>query len=243
MKIASIVPRPVRGAVGIAKSQLQRAYLVGNDRYCPVCEKSTRRFLTMRGRKDSKCPCGSLERHRALWLLFQQRANLFDGRDKKVLHLAPEACTTERLRQKLGRGYITADLMSPRADISLDICDNPFRDNYFDVILCSHVLEHVPDDRKAMREFFRVLKPGGWAIMLVPMSTKPTFEDPSVTDPKERARVFGQWDHVRQYGPDFADRLRESGFNVEVIKTDEIFPAETIQRSRCSYTIPYCTKP
>jgi len=196
----------------------------------------------MRGRKDRQCPCGSLERHRTLWLFFQERTDLFDGREKRVLHVAPEACLVGKLRERLGTNYITADLMDPRADISLDITDNPFRDNHFDVILCSHVLEHVPDDRKAMREFYRILKPSGWAIFMVPMFTAPTFEDPTITDPKERERTFGQSDHVRKYGPDFLDRLRESGFKVEDLQSKDMFSPETIERCRLTNRIPYCTK-
>jgi ubiquinone/menaquinone biosynthesis C-methylase UbiE len=108
---------------------------------------------------------------------------------------------------------MTADLHSP-AMVKMDITNIQFPDETFDVVYCSHVLEHVPDDRKAMREFYRVLKSNGWAVLLVPIIVEKTFEDPSIDKPKDRLRLFGQSDHVRKYGRDYVDRLRESGFSV-----------------------------
>ena len=98
----------------------------------------------------------------------------------------------------------------------MDISDIQYPDNTFDVVYCSHVLEHVPDDRRALREFWRVLKIGGWAILQVPITSDVTFEDPTVTSPEERERLFGQHDHVRRYGPDYRNRLVDVGFSVTV---------------------------
>jgi SAM-dependent methyltransferase len=112
--------------------------------------------------------------------------------------------------------YLSADLSAPSAIVKMDITDIQYPDNTFDVIYCSHVLEHIPDDRRAMREFYRVLKPDCWAILHVPITANRTFEDPAVIDPKERERLFGQFDHVRRYGPDYKDRLMEAGFSLTV---------------------------
>lgn len=132
-----------------------------------------------------------------------------------MLHFAPDALE-RKLRTSPNLTYISTDLDSPEAMIHMDITDIPFNDHTFDVILCSHVLEHVPNDRKAMSELYRILKPGGWAILLVPIDfdRDTTFEDPSVVDPKEREHLFGQHDHVRRYGRDYLTRLEQAGFIV-----------------------------
>ena len=124
----------------------------------------------------------------------------------------------KRMEKLHGEKYITADIESPLAKVKMDIHQIPFEDDYFDVALCNHVLEHVTDDLKAMREIYRVLKPGGWAIMQVPFFhpvPEKTFEDKHITDPKEREKIFGQDDHVRKFGNDYADRLRSAGFKVK----------------------------
>jgi len=117
-----------------------------------------------------------------------------------------------------GEGYITADIESPLAKVKMDIHEIPFEENHFDVVLCNHVLEHVKDDIKAMSEIKRILKPGGWAILQVPFfSPVPdlTFEDNSITDPRERERIFGQDDHVRMFGKDYSKRIQRSGLKAE----------------------------
>jgi SAM-dependent methyltransferase len=167
-------------------------------------------------RPEAKCPiCGSLERHRLMWLYMTQKTSLFDGNPKKMLHVAPEPQLSLLIQQADYIDYLSADLSAPNAMVKMDITDIQYPDNTFDVVYCSHVLEHVQDDRKAMGEFYRVLKPGGWAILQVPIYDT-TFEDPTVISPKERERLFGQHDHVRQYGPDYKDRLMEAGFSVTV---------------------------
>jgi SAM-dependent methyltransferase len=144
----------------------------------------------------------------------------------RVLHFAPERCIEQNLRAMPNVEYLSADLLDPRADVKTDITDLDFRDSSFDLVLCSHVLEHVPDDRAAMKEIRRVLVPGGTAIIQSPVNyDQPgTFEDPTVTDPEERLRLFSQRDHVRVYGPDLLDRLRDTGFDVTVVDA-EAFPA------------------
>ncbi len=200
------------------RSTLDRIERWTGSRYCPVCERWSVRFRSYGyvKRKDAACPhCGSLERHRLVWLHLARATNLFDGQPKKVLHVAPEGSLEPRLKGVLGEGYLSADL-EPGAMVQMDICDIHYPDESFDVVFCSHVLEHVPDDRRAMRELRRVLKPSGFAVLQVPISVEQTVEDPSVKDPAERMRRFGHPDHVRRYGRDYPDRLRESGFQVTI---------------------------
>lgn len=220
----------------------------GNRRFCPVCQRSSRSFrqFGIISRDDARCfHCGSLERHRLLWLFLSKRTNLFDGKAKKVLHVAPEPCFEERFRKHLGQGYLTADLLAPNVMVKMDITDIQYPDESFDVIYCSHVLEHVPDDRKAMREFFRVLKSGGWAILLVPITVQKTFEDPSITDPIRRLELFGQQDHVRRYGIDYVDRLKEAGFEVQMTRVNDLVDSDEAIRmglTVASGEIYFCRK-
>jgi SAM-dependent methyltransferase len=155
-----------------------------------------------------------------MWLYLTQKTNLFDGKQKKMLHVAPEPELSRLIQKADYINYLSADLFAPelmvKVMVKMDVTDIQYPDNTFDVIYCSHVLEHIPDDRKAMREFCRVLKAGGWAILQVPITANATFEDPTVISPKERERLFGQNDHVRRYGPDYKDRLMEAGFSVTV---------------------------
>lgn len=184
-------------------------------------------------REDVRCPfCGSLERHRLVWRFFEDHTDLFDGRPKRMLHVAPEASFEQRFRRLAGLDYTTADLLDPNVMVQMDLTDIPFSDGTFDVIYCSHVLEHVPDDRQAMRELRRVLAPAGWAVIQVPITAPETIEDPTITDPQERIRLFGQDDHVRRYGPDYSDRLREAGFAVDEIQVADLAPASAIERER-----------
>ena len=162
-----------------------------------------------------------------------------------MLHVAPEPVFETLLKRRLGGAYLTADLRNPRAMVKMDVTDIRYPDEHFDVIYCSHVLEHVPDDKKALWEFFRVLKNNGWAVLLVPVDADKTFEDPSVTDPKERLRLFGNRGHVRRYGPDFADRLRDAGFKVKVTTPSDFLTSQEIEQmgiTRDAGEIYHCEK-
>ena len=198
---------------------VNRVVYAGTARYCHCCDSQCRKLLSfgLRKRSNARCPfCGSLERHRLISLYLERKTDLFDGRPKKLLHVAPEAPLSDLFESADYIDYLSADLERGDVMTAMDITDIQYSDDTFDVILCSHVLEHVPEDRRALAEFFRVLKPGGWAILQVPILADKTFEDFSVTDPGERERLFGQHDHVRSYGPDYADRLAEAGFSVTV---------------------------
>lgn len=216
---------------------------------CPCCGGRFRRFVPygVRPRRpNAQCPaCGAVERHRLLWLFLRERTDLFT-RPQRLLHVAPEAVFAERLRRQPGLRYVSADLASPLAGVRVDVQSLPFADAAFDALLCHHVLEHVPDDRRAMGELRRVLRPGGWAVLQSPIDSAlaVTNEDASVTDPRERERVFGQSDHLRQYGRDYADRLRAAGFEVSAERFIKSLPAE--RRARYGLkgeTIWLCRRP
>jgi SAM-dependent methyltransferase len=223
-------------------------FYYGTQRYCPVCGKTARCFAPggTPPRPEAVCVfCGAVERHRLLWLYLATRTKLLQGGVRTMLHVAPEPCLARRLERLPGLDYVTGDLYDRHALLRLDVTAMQFADASFDAIYCSHVLEHVPDDRRALREFYRVLKPGGWAILLVPITAATTFEDPSISDPAERLRLFGQEDHVRRYGPDYVDRLGEAGFAVEISTVSELASqAEALRMglTAASGEIYYCTR-
>jgi len=164
-----------------------------------------------------------------------------------MLHFAPEQAFYKRFKKLNHLDYTTTDLNSPIADVKADICDLPFDDDAYDVIFCNHVLEHIPDDHKAMQELYRVLKPGGFAILQIPqdLSRAQTFEDDSITDRKERARIFGQYDHVRVYGRDYFDRLRHIGFIVEEVDYTATLSDQEVTKYCLAKgeILPVCKKP
>ena len=191
----------------------------GNQVECPVCGSQFRKFMPygrLKPRENALCPnCLSLERHRLMWLYLKEKTPFFTTQ-LHVLHIAPEACFIPRFEKLHGSRYITADIESPLAKVKMDIHAIPFPENTFDVVLCNHVLEHVRDDIQAMREIHRVLKPNGFAILQVPFFNpvgEQTFSDDSITDPRERERIFGQSDHVRKYGHDYPERIRAAGLH------------------------------
>ncbi|MBI1920676.1 MAG: methyltransferase domain-containing protein [Geobacter sp.] len=222
-------------AISSIPESLKKPFFSGNGRYCPVCGNRLRRFLSyglpgMPARPDALCPiCGSLERHRLAWSVLERKTDLFDGAAKKMLHVAPEPIMERKFRQIAGLEYLSADIADPRAMMQMDITAISLPDGTFDLFYCSHVLEHIPEDRQAMRELLRVLKPGGWGVVMVPIGADRTVEDPSIVSSEERRRVFGQEDHVRIYGPDVRQRLEEAGFRVESITAGGIAGAREQQ--------------
>lgn len=211
----------------------------GNNVECPVCGSHFSKFLSYgyhEVRKNALCPkCLSLERHRLVWLYLQEKTDFFT-RPLKILHIAPEQTFLERFKKLEHLTYVTADLESPIADYKCDVQELPFRENEFDAVICNHVLEHVDDDTRAMSEILRVMKPGAYAILLVPLyfDRETTFEDPGITSPKDRAKHYLQYDHKRLYGIDYPDRLRKVGFQVPEIN----FLDEVNSNLRKRYALP-----
>jgi SAM-dependent methyltransferase len=139
-----------------------------------------------------------------------------------MLHIAPEHALSIRFKKNPSLNYLSADLYNPAAMEVMDICDIGYPENYFDIILYSHVLEHVKDDKKALREFWRVLKSERQAILLVPITTEATFEDPVITNPVQREKLFGQHDHVRRYGHDFPELVKLANFDVRSVAPEDL---------------------
>ena len=231
------MPRPWLIIVSYWARPIITFYLKGNLFTDPIDGKSFRKMLPYgygKQRENALSPSTlSLERHRLMWLFLRDETDFFTSTKKlKTLHIAPEQCFLFIFKKQQNLEYITSDLESPIADVKADICNLPFEDNSFDVIFCNHVLEHIPDDKKAMQELFRVLKKGGFGIFQVPQDLKRdiTFEDNSITDKKERAKIFGQYDHVRVYGKDYFDRLREIGFKVNEIDYTKKIALKKLER-------------
>jgi predicted SAM-dependent methyltransferase len=270
--ILNTIPRPILIRLSYVARPILAFALKGSRFTDPIDGKSFRMFLpygygTQRNNVLSPSTL-SLERHRLLWLYLNDETDFFQSeldsdssvkqpksfklRDTetssvlKVLHFAPEQAFYKLFRNQKNLDYTTTDLFSPLADVKADICDLPFEDNQYDVILCNHVLEHIPDDTKAMQELYRVLKPGGMAILQIPqdLSRATTFSDDSIIDQKERAKIFGQYDHVRIYGRDYFEKLRSIGFTViEEDYTNKI--ASELVKKYClakDEIIPVCFK-
>ena len=217
--LLNLVPRPWLIQLSIWFRPLIKLYFKGDQFTDPIDGSSYRKFLSyghQNLRQNALCPGTlSLERHRLLWL-YLDRKTTFLTDSIRVLHIAPEQVFYKKFKSFSHWDYTTSDLHSPLADVKADICALPFEDNSYDFILCNHVLEHIPNDLKAMEELYRVLKPGGTAILQVPLEEdrENTFEDDSITDQQERTRIFGQYDHVRVYGQDYYNRLQKAGFKV-----------------------------
>ena len=221
----------------------------GNKFTDPINGKSYRKFLPygyVKQRDNALSPGTlSLERHRLLWLYLNNETNFF-SKTLKVLHVAPEQCFYNLFKNLKNINYTTFDLNSPLADIKGDICDLPFKENSFDFILCNHVLEHINDDKKAMKELYRVLNKNGTAILQVPINQKSskTFEDSSIVDKKERIEKFGQYDHIRLYGLDYFKKLESFGFKVDPLKYSKEFTESEIIKYGLikDEIIPVCKK-
>jgi len=238
--ILRFLPRSFLIRMSLFFQPLLRIYYGGSKFTDPIDGSGYRKFLpygygkTLR--PNALCPGTlSLERHRLLWL-YLERETRFLNQGLKVLHVAPEQVFYRKFKRFQHWDYTTTDLYSPLADVVADICDLPFQDNQYDLILCNHVLEHIPNDLKAMTELYRVLKKGGTLIAQVPLEEErsKTFEDDSITNIDERSRVFGQYDHVRVYGQDYYQRLKSVGFSADGVFLQSQLTREEIWR----YVLP-----
>lgn len=233
----NIIPRPILIQFSYLIRPIFTKYYSGDTYEDPIDGKKFRSFLPYgyeKPRENVLSPSTlSLERHRLLWLYLKNETTFFKA-PAKVLHFAPEQAFYKRFKKLKNINYTTTDLNSPLADVKADICNLPFAENSFDIILCNHVLEHIPDDVKAMQELYRVLKPNGWGIFQIPqdIQRQETFEDNSITDKKERAKIFGQYDHVRIYGMDYFEKLRSVGFKVEAVDYTKEISIEEVEKFR-----------
>lgn len=240
-KIKRITPSEVKKQIKLFYNQVKLFNHHGNKYTCPFCGYSSKDLkpigfsfpvLTDKqvigaGRRNAGCyKCGSTDRERLIYIFLKKKLGIFNNaKDKDILHIAPKENLTDKLLEYGFNNYICGDLFAegynyPRHVVNLNVLNLPFRKKTFDLVICNHVLEHIPNDSEAMHEIFRVLKIGGQAILQVPISKnmQQTFEDFSITDPKERELTFGQYDHFRIYGQDYEVRLRDVGF--EVTKTN-----------------------
>lgn len=218
-KIKKAIPKQFFNTLLIIYYKIQKVRYSGINVYCPVCELNLRSFKI-----NSSCPaCGAANRQKALWLFLSRKTDFLKKR-LSVLHFAPEYCFYYKMKKLPNLQYISADLGSPRAMIKVDITNINFPDNFFDVVLSSHVLEHVDDDMKAIKELYRVQKKYGWSVHLVPIdyTRKETFEKPSIIRSEDRQVIYGHYDHKRIYGTDFKCRLESAGFIIESYKMEEI---------------------
>jgi SAM-dependent methyltransferase len=247
--VLNTIPRPYLIKLSYLARPILATWLKGSAYTDPIDGKSFRKFLPYgygKQRTNVLSPSTlSLERHRLLWLYLKNETDFFIA-PKKVLHMAPEQCFLSIFKNLKNLDYITADLYSPIVDIKADILELPFKDNSFDVVFCNHVLEHIEDDQKAMQELNRVLRPGGMGIFQVPqdLKLKNTYEDFSITAPEDRAKHFGQYDHVRIYGKDYFERLRTVGFLVNEIDYSKTLTAEDVDKYRLTKgeILPVCFK-
>ena len=236
--ILNLIPRPVLQRVAEWIVPVVGLLYLGKGKQCPLCGCQRRKFLPygyVTPRENALCPnCLSLERHRLLWLWLVRESDIGRGAMAlpKMLHIAPEVALMRKFKKMYASTpdrYVTADLESPLADMHFDVQQIPLEAESFDAIICNHIMEHVEDDGKALSELYRIMRPGGWGVILSPveLEREKTFEDDTITDPAERTRIFGQYDHRRIYGRDYAARLREAGFEVyDIDYKNELSKAE-----------------
>ena len=233
--ILNLFPRPFLIRMSYWVSPLLSFLYKGNKYIDPIDGKKFRKLLPYgygKQRLNALSPSTlSLERHRLLWLYLKDNTDFFTA-PKKVLHIAPEQCFLNRFKKLKNLDYTTADLYSPIVDVKADILDLPFDANSFDVVLCNHVLEHIENDKKAMQELYRVLKPNGMGIFQIPqdLNLEKTYEDFSITSPAERQKHFGQYDHVRIYGKDYFAKLEAVGFQVQQIDYTTILTTDLMEK-------------
>ncbi len=237
--LLNTLPRPLLIRLSYIFKTFAPILYRGNNVECPVCEKKFSKFLSygsnVAHRENVLCPYDlTLERHRLMYLYLKQESNFFSAENLSVLHMAPEQCFIDSFKKQKNLNYLTADIESPIADLHFDLHEIPLEDNRFDVVFCNHVMEHVEDPIQCMKELYRVMKKGGWALMQVPQDFNRdiTYEDASIKSPKEREKHFWQKDHLRLFGKDYPQWLEKAGFTVEEFDLNKHFDKNVINRFR-----------
>tara|TARA_B100001750_G_scaffold150125_1_gene120269 strand:+ start:393 stop:1157 length:765 start_codon:yes stop_codon:yes gene_type:complete len=237
--LTRFVPRHYLQKISHIILQIVSLFLRGDKFEDPINNIKYSKLLPygrINSRKNALAPDSlSLERHRLIWLYLKEKTDFFTAKIN-FLHIAPEYCFLKRFKKLPNLKYTTADLISPWADIKMDVHDIPFTENVFDVIMCNHVLEHVEDDKKVMTEFYRVMKKGGWGIFQVPIdyNREETLEDEKINTPQLREKHYWQSDHMRLYGKDFPQKLRQAGFTV----IEDDFINEIDKKLKTRYCLP-----
>jgi SAM-dependent methyltransferase len=233
------LPRPLLIRLSYPFKLIAPLFYAGNNVECPVCEKSFRKFLSygsdVAHRENVLCPYDlTLERHRLMWIYLKNHSNFFTAQNLSILHIAPEQCFHKTFKKQANLKYLTADLESPIADMHFDLHKIPLEDNQFDVIFCNHVMEHVDNPIQCMSELYRVMKPGGWGILQVPIDRNrtETFEDPTIVSPEDREKHYWQKDHVRLFGLDYPHYLEKAGWTVQQFDPTQHISLELINRYR-----------
>ena len=228
--IKKIIPRTCYAKISHLYNYFRLLPYFGFKYQCNICNGNFHKLLPIgidntpskniigAGYRYTVCPkCNSTDRERLLyWYIINKKNIFYSQKTINLLHIAPEKNLHRMFKVSNKINYFSGDLNPLVADIKIDITNIKFENNFFDFIICNHVLEHVKDDKKAMRELFRVLKPDGEAILQVPISkyNQETFEDFSITSPVEREKYFGQKDHVRIYGKNYKEKLENVAFKV-----------------------------
>lgn len=256
-KLISFSPAFIKDIGRVVRDGVLSLTHMGSEVECPICGSEYRVFASFGNPKriNAKCiNCGSLERHRLMWLYLNEKTELLTGkRSLRLLHFAPQRMFYDRFCNHPMIDYVPCDLFPEiyKSDgeceiVKVDITDIPFDNESFDVILCSHVLEHIPDDLEAMNELKRVMHKDGWGIFQVPLSynRSKTYEDFSITSDREREKAFGQYDHVRIYGRDYIERLESVGLKVKPDIFVKSFDTDTSYRFglMSKEVIHFCTK-
>lgn len=230
-----IIPEKQRIHLRLSVQKAMSPVYYGENYTCNCCGKSFRKFLDKGNvrRKNVRCPrCDSLERNRLLLFYLEKETDIFT-KNLKVLHVAPESCLYQKLHS-LDIEYIDGDIDPAYASHVIDITQIPYPDNYFDLVICSHVLGHIPDERKAIQELYRVLSKNGYALImtLINKELEETYENHSIKSPEERLKHYGEVDLCRLHGKDFAERLAEPGFTVKTIDYRKQFSEKEINNYR-----------
>lgn len=222
----------------IIRGYFFKIFLYGKDRYCPICNSYFKKFAPggVQKRIDVQCPnCGSLERHRFVWLYFERNFLNQSVENHSLLHFAPEVSLSKLFKKHFTK-YFTADFIKDEIDVQLDISILPIKSNSFDIVYCSHVLEHVENDMNALSDLYRILRNDGDLLIVLPIERENTYEDYSIKDAMEREKIFGQKDHVRIYGEDVVERIRAAGFKVSIIQANKYFSQKDLDLYRTGGT-------